>query len=147
MVSHRIYRYLGIVGAVLLPAIAVAQLLDLNVFEREMPISSSAMNDNFSKIKDKLNALETENSALSDRIATLEGRPTPLTALVRVVAVQGDTEYAGCFSQATGFTGNYAACARMAHHKCVAEGYVTGFLEADVGNTPSPNAIVVYCLE
>jgi hypothetical protein len=54
----RAARLLGLLGAIFLPAVAVAELLDLEVFTEGTPISSSAMNDNFEKLNEKLSALE-----------------------------------------------------------------------------------------
>lgn len=65
MASHRIYRYLGILGAVLLPAVAVAQLLDLSVFESGTAISSTAVNANFDQVHDKLEDHEAKLASLA----------------------------------------------------------------------------------
>lgn len=59
MKRHTVYNVLGILGAVCLPVVATAALLELTSFKEGDVISSSNVNANFSALNEKIDALET----------------------------------------------------------------------------------------
>jgi hypothetical protein len=63
MKTSRFYTLVGIAGAVVLPGVAVAELLDLHVFAPGTAISSSEMNENFADLNHKLSNVEDEVAA------------------------------------------------------------------------------------
>lgn len=105
MKHSKLYTYLGITGALLVPALAVAAIEIPNVFEGGDPVSASEMNQNFEALADALEQLE-------EKVEKLEGAglqapveaaqfPGPFTGLevvyravtdgVMSVAAAGDT--------------------------------------------------------
>jgi hypothetical protein len=70
MKTSRFYTLAGIVGAVVLPAVAVAELLDLHQFAPGTPISSSEMNENFADLNHKLSDVEDDVAAGATALRT-----------------------------------------------------------------------------
>src|SRR5262245_56806458 len=60
----KLYYYLGIVGALGVPALAVAAVNIPHVFHAGDEVSSSGMNENFSTLADAVNALEAQLATL-----------------------------------------------------------------------------------
>src|SRR6187549_957891 len=94
MKHSKVYTYLGIAGALLVPAFAVASVEIPNVFEGGNPVSASEMNENFEVMADALEALEAkvetlENAGLQAPIE-LDEYSAPLTDLVVTYQVHTD---------------------------------------------------------
>ena len=64
MKHAKLYTYLGIAGALLVPAIAVAAIEIPNVFEGGDPVSASEMNENFEVMASAIEVLEHKVEAL-----------------------------------------------------------------------------------
>lgn len=66
MKHSKLYTYLGIAGALLVPALAVATVEIPNVFEGGQTVSASKMNDNFTVMANAINALEAKVETLEN---------------------------------------------------------------------------------
>ena len=66
MKHSKLYTHLGIAGALLIPALAVAAVEIPNVFEGGNPVSASEMNDNFKAMADAIDALEAKVETLEN---------------------------------------------------------------------------------
>src|SRR5688572_27783903 len=94
MKHSKLYTHLGIAGALLVPALAVAAVEIPNVFEGGDPVSASQMNENFQVMTDAIEALEArvekfENAGLQAPIA-LNTHTGPLADLRNVYQVHTD---------------------------------------------------------
>lgn len=94
MKHSKLYTYLGIAGALLVPAFAVAAVEIPNVFEGGDPVSASQMNENFAAMAEAIEALEEkvealENAGLQPPVV-LENFLGPLEDLVVIYQVHTD---------------------------------------------------------
>ena len=94
MKNSKIYTYLGIAGALLVPALAVAAIDIPNVFAGGEPVSASQMNENFEAMADAIDTLETkvealENAGLQAPIV-LKHYDGPVEDLVTIYQVHSD---------------------------------------------------------
>ena len=79
MTDSKIYRYLGITGALLAPTLAVAATQIPHVFQTGDPVSSSEMNANFSSLGNAVDMLEQQLAGLQaelDEARTAAGHIT-----------------------------------------------------------------------
>jgi hypothetical protein len=81
--KHTPYRYLGILGALLIPAVAIAALQIPNTFHAGDPLSASALNANFAAVQTEANAIGADLTSVKDGISGFDfaGASTELTAL------------------------------------------------------------------
>ena len=68
MKRAKVYHHLGILGALALPGLAVAAVEIPNVFSAGDPVSSSAMNENFSSVGASIEALQTTVASLQGEL-------------------------------------------------------------------------------
>lgn len=60
MKRSKLYYYLGVAGALVVPALSVAAVNIPNVFSAGDTVSSSKMNENFTTLRDAINTLESQ---------------------------------------------------------------------------------------
>jgi len=68
MKHSKLYNYLGIAGALAVPALAIAAVNIPNVFNAGDTVSASAMNQNFTVLKNAHDALETQVATLQTQL-------------------------------------------------------------------------------
>jgi hypothetical protein len=115
MSRYRAFQYVGVAVAVLLPAVAVAELLDLALFEQGTPISSSAMNQNFDDINEKLDTLQTD---LADARATIASRQLGRYCGDSSASTTGSM---GGYEGATGLCASTGGACAATAHMCTTE--------------------------
>lgn len=94
MKHSKLYTHLGIAGALLIPALAVAAVEIPNVFEGGDPVSASEMNENFEVMANAIEALEAkvetlENAGLQPPVGLL-GYSAPIEDVVVIYQVHTD---------------------------------------------------------